>query len=521
MRKQQTDHLIQLIASLTKAEKRHFRLFVTRNQSSNDLLFLQLFEMIDKYQDYDEELILKRIPQIKKRQLSNLKAHLYKQLLLSLRLLSRTYNADIEIRERIDYAKVLYNKGLYRQSLEMLDKAKGLATKYRQNVLILEIVEFEKLIESQYITRSINTRAEELTREAYDLAQRALRTQRLSNVALQLYGLYLRIGFVRNEKDHYFVKEFFHSSLPKYNVEDLGFYEKLYLYQSHVWYNHTTQDFLHCYKYAQKWVDLFHESPEMQQVDPAIYIKGLHNLLSALFYLSHYTRFVEVLKELENFKLNEKNSRIKNLESIFYLFRYIHKINLHYIEGTFDEGTRLVPELVDIIDSKKYHWDNHRIMVFHYRIACLYFSSGDNDTAIHYLNLILNAPNPQIREDIQCFARFLNLMAHYELGHTQLLEYLVKSVYRFLAKMQELHQAQKEILTFLRRLHRIQRKNGLKKEFIKLKSNLEKIQDDPYERRPFLYLDIISWLESKIENKPVQTVIREKFLKKRLSLTGR
>ncbi len=518
MRKQQTDHLIELITSLTKAEKRHFRLFVTRNQASDELLFLQLFDMIDKHRDYDEALILKKIPQIKKRQLSNLKAHLYKQLLLSLRLLSRNYNIDIEIRERIDYSKVLYNKGLYRQSLEMLDKAKGQAIKYKQNTLTLEIVEFEKLIESQYITRSINTRAEELTNEADQIAKRAIRTQKLSNLALQLYGLYLKIGFVRNEKDHFFVKEFFQSSLPKYNVADLGFYERLYLFQSYVWYNHTTQEFLHCYKYAQKWVDLFREEPAMKQVDPAIYIKGLHNLLSSLFYLSHYTRFVEVLTELENFKLSDKNRRIHNLESILHLFKYVHKINLHYIEGTFDEGIQLVPELVDIIDSKKYHWDNHRIMVFHYRIACLYFSSGDNDTAIHYLNLILNAPNPQIREDIQCFARFLNLMAHYELGHTQLLEYLVKSVYRFLAKMQELHQAQKEILQFLRRLHRIQRKNGLKKEFIKLKSNLEKIQNDPYERRPFLYLDIISWLESKIENKPVKTVIREKFLKKRLSL---
>ena len=279
--------------------------------------------------------------------------------------------------------------------------------------------------------------------------------------------------------------------------------------------------FLHCYKYAQKWVDLFHEEPQMKQLDSAIYIKGLHNLLSSLFYLSHYIRFVEVLQELESFKLSEKNKRINNLESILYLFRYIHKINLHYIEGTFDEGTKIVPELVEIMHSNKYNWDPHRIMVFNYRIACLYFSSGDNDTAIHYLNLILNAPNLQIREDIQCFARFLNLMAHYELGHMQLVEYLVKSVYRFLAKMQELHQAQKEILQFLRRLHRIQRKNGLKREFIKLKGNLEKIQNDPYERRPFLYLDIISWLESKIENRPVQTIIREKFLQKRLLLENK
>ena len=152
MRKQQTDHLVQLIRSLTKAEKRHFRLFVTRNQASDNILFLQLFDVIEKYKDYEEEIILKKIPQIKKRQLSNLKAHLYKQLLMSLRLLSKNYNKDIEIREKLDYAKVLYSKGLYRQSLEMLDKTKNLARRYNQNLLVLEVVEFEKLIQG-FITR--------------------------------------------------------------------------------------------------------------------------------------------------------------------------------------------------------------------------------------------------------------------------------------------------------------------------------------------------------------------------------
>ena len=73
---------------------------------------------------YDEKDILKQIPQIKKQQLPNLKSHLYKQLLLSLRLMHRSENEDIDLRERIDYARILYNKGLYRQSLDILDRAK-------------------------------------------------------------------------------------------------------------------------------------------------------------------------------------------------------------------------------------------------------------------------------------------------------------------------------------------------------------------------------------------------------------
>jgi len=50
----------------------------------------------------------------------------------------------------------------------------------------------------------------------------------------------------------------------------------------------------------------------------------------------------------------------------------------------------------------------------------------------------------------------------------------------------------------------------IKDEFKKLHSKLKQYEDHPYERRAFLYLDIISFLESKIENRPVADVIAEK-----------
>ena len=57
-------------------------------------------------------------------------------------------------------------------------------------------------------------------------------------------------------------------------------------------------------------------------------------------------------------------------------------------------------------------------------------------------------------------------------------------------------------------------KNVLKDEFKKLRSRLLQLAEHPYEKRAFLYLDIISWLESKISNVPVQTIIRKKYLQK-------
>jgi hypothetical protein len=50
----------------------------------------------------------------------------------------------------------------------------------------------------------------------------------------------------------------------------------------------------------------------------------------------------------------------------------------------------------------------------------------------------------------------------------------------------------------------------LKAEFEKLHARLKVYEDHPYEKRAFLYLDVISWLESKIENRLVGDVVTEK-----------
>ena len=116
-----------------------------------------------------------------------------------------------------------------------------------------------------------------------------------------------------------------------------------------------------------------------------------------------------------------------------------------------------------------------------------------------------------MREDLLCFSRVLNLVAHYEAGLDYHIETLLKNTYKFLIKMNDLHEVQKEMIKFIKGLQDIY-PHELKKAFISLHETLKQYEDHPYERRAFLYLDVISWLESKIENKPVGQVIRDKYL---------
>lgn len=506
-----TDSLFQLIKSLEKAEKRNFKLYIKRNTGGEDLKIVQLFDALDKMQEYDENQLLKN-KSLRKQQLSNIKSHLYREILASLRILKDTDNIDLQLHEQMSHARILYNKGLYVQALRMLDRMKELARTNNQFSYLMQALFFEKKIESLHITRSMQDRAEVLTRESEQTNQTLVRINRLSNLSLQLYSWYIRNGHARNSEEFAAITKFFEDHLPKNANSVKGFYERLYLYQSYCWYTFILQDWLRYYRYTAKWVELFKSEHQMIQVETASYIKGVHNLLNAHFGLRNYEKFYDVLNEFETFTQSEIVQQTENNRVQSFVYLHIALINKHFLQGTFKEGLELVEYISEKLSEYSLYLDRHRVLVFHYKIASLYFGSGDPAMAIDHLNKIINW-KVDLRTDLQCYSRLLHLISHYELGNYQLVEYLAKSVYRFMAKMDHLSIVEKDILDFLRDSFRI-KPSELKNEFRKLLVKLKEQEDNPLETRAFSYLDIISWLESKITGVSVGEVIRRKYLQR-------
>lgn len=507
-----TDALFQLVKSLEKSEKRNFKLYVKRNTGGEDLKIVQLFDALDKMDEYDENALLRKNKSISKQQLSNIKAHLYRKILTSLRLIKDTDNIDIQLHEQMDHARILYNKGLYHQSLKMLDRMKEQARGNNQFTYLMQAIFFEKKIESLHITRSMQDRADSLAQESYEVIDKLQSITSLSNLSLLLYSWYIRNGHARNENDAAALEKYFIEHLPANAGELNGFYEKLYLYQSYCWYTFIRQDFLQYYRHGQKWVDLFDRNPDMIRVETAHYIKGLHNLLGAHFDLHNFVKFEEVLAKFEQFAESDIVQQNENNKIQAFVYLTISKINKHFMEGTFSEGLEMVPYIEEKLEEYRLYLDRHRVLVFYYKIASLYFGSGNYEKTIDYLNKIINW-KVDLRTDLQCYARLLHLIAHYELGNFELIEYLAKSVYRFMAKMENLSLVEEYIFEFLRQSLRSS-KGNLKKEFRALLEKLKGQEMNALETRAFSYLDIISWLESKINNVPVQTVIRQKYLQK-------
>jgi hypothetical protein len=508
MANHQKDFLFVLIKSLSKSEKRQFKIFASRLETSSNTKFIELFNILDKSEVYDEKLILKN-GLIKKVQLSNLKSYLYKQILVSIRLNIPSQNIRYQLREQIDFATILYNKGLYKQSLKLLDKTKQQAIENDEKYMAFEIVEFEKLIESQYITRSIQGRADELVIQAKELNYRNTISSKLSNLSLQLYGIMLKTGYVKSDEEYKYIDDYFVKHIAHFDPSKFGFREKYWFYNANLWRSFLVQDFLSCYKYASKWVTLFYDNVNMIYLNPVFFLKGNHYLLESLFMLKHKSNFKKYLNLLEE-TINDPRFPINdNIASLSFLYIYNNKLNYHILEGTFAESEYLIPEILNKIKVHNEHIDEHHEMMFYYKIASIYFGNEKYQDCIIYLEKIINNKNLYVREDLACFARLLCLIAHYESGKDFNLESQLLSTYKFLIKMNDLHEVQKEIIRFLKNLSNLY-PSDIKKEFIKMRERFIELEKNTYEKRAFLYLDIISWLESKIENRKISDIIKHK-----------
>lgn len=508
-----TDTLFQLIKTLEKAEKRNFKLYIKRSSGNEDLKIIELFDALDKLNEYDETVLLKRLSSIRKPQLSNTKVHLYKQLLASLRILKSTDSIDMQLNEQLDHARILYNKGLYLQSLKILEKLKETARQHNKYNFLMQVISWEKKIETLHITRSMQDRGEQLSMEAVEVNTRVDMVAKLSNLALRLYSWYIKNGHARNEKDETLVINFLKENLPEKAHEQTGFYERLYLYQSYCWYAFIRQDFLMYYRYAQKWIDIFHEMPVMIRVETGYYIKGMHNLLNADFDLKNFAKFELDLQHFIKFSKTPQANQHDNHRIQTFVYISSAKINQHFMLGSFAEGLKEVPLIEEKLKEYALYLDSHRLLVFNYKIASLYFGSGNFDISIDYLQKIING-SEGMRNDLQCYARLMHLMAHYELRNYEIIESLTRSVYRFMAKMENLTIVEEEMFKFLRHSFHVHR-SKLKPELEKFLLTLKKLVNNRFQTRSFAYLDIISWVESKVLDKPMGTIIREKYLRQK------
>jgi hypothetical protein len=504
-----TDDLFQLIKSLEQAEKRYFKVFTTmhiKGGESNN--YARLFDAIDKLEVYDEEEIKKQFKGEKFiNQIHVAKNYLYNNILKSLRLFHAERSKLNELMDILKDVQILYDKSLYKQCRKLLDKAKKIAITYEKHAQILAVLDWEKTLARTSAYADIGEK--ELI-EYYNDYKKAV--DEINNIneywklATEVFLLRKKKGEIRNKEDLKRFNQIIKHPLMQDESSALTFLSKTFYYNTKGLYYLTNKDYESLYRYCAKLVKHLESNQYLFKEDN--YVSALYNLLLVEIELR---RFNEALKTIG--KLRDIKSDSVTMQARIFVTSYDTELNLYLRTGEFEKGLQMVESIEEGLKLFKDKINKESEVLFDYNIAYMYFGKGELDIALKWVNRIINNKELTIREDIQCFARILNIIIHFELSNYDLIEYIIKSTRRYLSNKNTLNRFELAVLSHIKKL--INTKNDKEKSNIydEWKHELESMSADFLETKALEYFDLISWIESKTSGKLLSQVIRSKWLK--------
>ncbi len=508
-RNEKKEGVFDLVKLMSKAEKRNFKLYATRLGCNEGAKFLLLFDCLDSLEQYDEAKVLSLCPTITKQQLPNLKAHLYKQILTSLRMLGVQHSPLLEIREQIDFVKILFDKGLYAEAQKLLSKVEKRAVELELLPATLDIVELQRQLKVLSYSSEMTLAADATAKTAGEVSEKLANIATLSRLAVQCYALHQNLGFARSQKDLDRLDNYFKPRIEAFEGKEMNFTERFYYIQAKAWYYYICHKTALSYRYALRWVAHFNSKPEMKQLMYDSYMRGYSQVLDGMFLMHKYSAFVRTLEEFEkesrSLELLNDNAKMISQGILF-----TGQLNKCLMAGTYKDGLWIAKNIDSYLKRYGDRLTLHEKMPLYYKVATLYFGDGNYAKCIENLSYIIAVKDRNIRRDLQCYARMLNLMALYDAGLDFNIDYHIRSVYSFIVKMKDMTEMKDELLSFFKSFGNVNAID-LKKELKFLYERLKPYENHPYERRTFYYIDLLAWLESKITDRSMGEIVRARF----------
>lgn len=493
--------------SLTGSEKRYFKIF-TRN-SDKTSKYLQLFEAIEAQETFDDEALKTIIYKgeiIQSRKYSELKAYLYDLILKSLQAYDEKNSTDYRLKNMMLGVRALYRRAHFEDCKELLHKARKLAKKYEDFKVLLEILQWEKEIayaqtDIPYLDKSLQRIAED---EKYFL-ERLSNSTTYRNIFFELL-VNIRKGATFRAKDKKAAFErILMQPLMKSDEIPQSYTSKVLYYRILSIHAYATLDRHKFHDYGKQLLEVMESKPYMLKEDVSEYISALSNFITSCSILRRYEVMRDYLERFQQIKPKTADDELK-----IHRQYYLSKFELCNRTGEFQEGLKALEE--HFKTRKKFDQHFFQTSSFYFNYFCICFGTGQYDKALDHLNDWLNMPKHNERQELQSLARVLNLLIHFELNNTLLLEGLLRSSYRFLKKQKQIYQFETLMLDFIKEVIKVKSKRELKPILLQLKTDLEQLEQHPIEKAMLQYFDIIAWLESKLNNRSFGDIIRQRYL---------
>lgn len=493
----ENDQLFLLIKSLSKAEKRQFKLYANKHEGAKD--YVELFNEIEHQKVYNEAKIKEKL---KNRKLAKnfavVKNYLFNTIIESLQELIVYDTAESKIDSLLKKINILYQKGIIDTCLRYIEKAKIIAENHEMFVELIKILNIQHQISLRNTSLLFKKRKEIL--EELDLV-----TDKLYNLSQ-----YEKLG---RQVSYYLLTE----NLPINSVEINAILQHplmlrkesalsrkamiLYL-RIHAEICSHEGKIKDSMQYNYEILRNLETANISAKEFPFIYARAINTYLQDALEAKHFDNFnyyLSILKDLFSQKISSHHlNTIKG-------FYYLNLIRKQIIFGNFKE-------ILEILSSNREELSS-KLIPIKFRIGIIYFECiaciGLNQykEALKILHTFLLG-NENIILPIKRISRLLSIIIHFELSNVTTLLSEIENTYRYILNLEN-NLAEKSILKYFKQLLNCSFETEKTELFNKLKNELLTFEGSP-QIQPLLYFDFLSWIESKIKNKSFIEIVQEK-----------
>ncbi len=385
--------LHELIQSMSKAEKRHFKLYVQSGLGKGQLpKYLSLFDLLNRQEYYDEKKVTRKGFNYDDKSILN------EKILEALHVFHAGKSIDSELTILLHQISILYQKSLWNELSKRAKKARKLATEHERFLSLLEVIRWDRIIthrQGNYEAYNLLIKEQMKIREILDEEMHYVElADRIGIILLRDGALNKAENRLQIEK---WANELSSKKYPESALAQIAYHRVRFRY-----YFHIKKDKKQAYAEVFKIVQLYdiHDFVLLKEGHIALYLIMLYWQRTLSDNPNQKIDFVKIIEQLPQ--------------------QSPHTVYAAYTFGLADCQRNLNEESGELIIKKmedEQYFSKIKLpkkLPLFYNIIIFYSSFGKWEKAQRWLDEILSIKRPTVRRDIQIKLRFWLLVVAYE-----------------------------------------------------------------------------------------------------------
>lgn len=495
--------LISLIQSMAKPEKKAFSMAAPRTDEAPH--YMNLYNLISKDKTITpDSMRAKFLKQHSGASFDTTVKYLYKVLLDTMLALRTEQDSYYSLFDKILKARILFEKSLFEECFDLLNKAIVSARKLENYyaLLIASRLELEYLLalnfphidEKQLLNKQF--RINEVMRITQKINQQSALYELLKHRVLNKGNI--RSEQQKNELNDLVVSEM--SIVASSNVDNFEIQKLHQLFQAN--YLISVGDYKSALHLFYELNTLLENNKHLWSNPPIYYLLTLEGILDSLRSLKNYEgmkHFIDQLKKLDNPSLNFS----ANVTCLIFLYELFPLLD----SGDFFASEALMQRYSENLFKKSHLLSLARNAELSLYTALIHFGLRDYTKAQKALNKIIFIGKNYSYLPLYRTIRLANLMILYEKKDFDLIKSETRSIKRDMNVVGKEYKIERSVLSFVNKQNLPI--SGMKRKALweKIQIDFDKMHHDVFEQQITRLFDFSAWIESKIRKIPLSEVL--------------